>query len=379
LDGNTFTLTSIATTNNNTGAVFGPNNGTGGCVAGNNSGNYFNVTGTGIALDSALMYYYPAPASAPCNTGPWGATGRTGQAPNFSSATGGTANIVMNESYTRGINVMSFESELGNAVPFFVFSFHMLQAVAQHRIYYGAIAENAGAGGGFNSNFNDGGAQTFQSPTHPRYKFDETQGNWQANSVGALFWGRFTSCIYQPRGSAPDLGQFFETTLRLSSVCNMIGWASMAHGSLTRVVDLTPIAIGGQPIWKYCASAYGIAPPVMIGVGVTSDMLTTNPDTCQSGVYVASPTTWLSEPVTGINLSDCPSGTASMSYQIAYSPLQFYTPQVDNRMLFATVNAGSGTSFQLPVDPAIGPAAYIRPVCVLSAAAPVVGDIQELQ
>jgi hypothetical protein len=321
----------------------------------NHRGHTFTVTGTGTAFDSTTMYMIPALYGAG-GCGSTSGDGVTGQVPSFSSGTGGTASITPNQGYIRGVNWLNNSSESGPRRAFASPMLGFLLGAAQARLYLVPIYQDVNKSG--TSTFSDSTYGSYQSGAHPRYgQYARAQQIWEGNTMAAKLLHRLTPCLFEPRSSAPDYGQFFESTVRLSSTCNLLMIQSLADAPLTRTIDLTPIAVSGQPTAKYCAGQAAISVST-IASGTTSDTNTFDPDACAVAAYVAAANAanWYSPPVISARLADVPNA-ASIAIEWTYSPLQFGAPQVNGQAPYQSYNLGAGTGAP-PIDHQIGKVYY---------------------
>jgi hypothetical protein len=350
--GATFPLTTLSAT---TGFSFGSARHSTACGYSNLRGFTFSVTGTGTALDGVPMWMIAAPAGQQgCTLGTW--DGAVAQIPT-GSGTGGTATIVANNGYTRGINYALVPSNNGPRFPFSELILQYLMGASGVRTYIGGSYIDDAQGQNYTRVFQDTSTLTYQAGTHPRYgQYGLNQLNWHANSMAALLAQRLVPCLFEPRGSGPDYGQFFEATVRLSSICNLLMVESFGETPLTRTIDLTPIVVSGQPTIKYCAGWAGIT---VTTVSTTADPNASfDPDNCAVAAYVATPNAanWLSPPVIAARLGDIPNAS-SIVIQWTYSPIQFSARQVNEQALYQTFNLSSGTGI-LPIDRRIGTVYY---------------------
>jgi hypothetical protein len=354
--GATFTLSSISSATNGPfsgGHVQAPS---GPCVYENYRGHTFTVSGTGTTFDSTTIYMIPAPYGAG-GCGSTSSDGVIGQVPALASGTGGTATIVLNQGYTRGVNWIAISSEAGPRYAFASPVLNALLGAAQLRLYFGQVYQDNPQSHSTGT-FNDTSYGTLQAGVHPRYgQYAKAQLTWEGNTMAAKLLQRLTPCLFEPRSSAPDYGEFFESTVRLSSICNLLMVQSLADAPLTRTVDLTPIAVSGQATTKYCAGQTAISVST-IASGTTSDTNTFDPDACAVAAYVATPNgaTWYSPPVISARLADVPNAT-SIAIEWTYSPLQFGAPQLNGQALFQSYSLGAGTG-TAPIDRQIGKVRY---------------------
>ncbi len=359
-NGSTFLVNNISAQSGSvfTNQVYGPGSPSP-CNIANFRGQTFTVTGTGTAFDTATLYLIPAPLGfngCPGNNSTW-----FGQVPGSSSSgTGGTATIVLSDAYVRGVNwIGPGSSEDG---PRYAFGGAILQAVmgaAGVRIYQAGINYDNPTTHSPTATFQSTSNINVQAGLHPRYaQYGTSQMNWFANSMAAMLENRLTPCLFEPRGSGPDYGQFFEATVRISSICNLLMVESLADNALTRTVDLTPIVVSGQATVKYCAGWRGITVST-IPAGTTSDLNNIfDPDSCEVAAYVGAPNAanWYTPPVISARLADVPNA-ASIAIQWTYSPIQFAGRQVNGAALYQTYSLGAGTVAP-PIDRQIGTVYY---------------------
>ena len=370
-NGGTFTINSIHSNSGGSGNATGPQGPP--CVVPTKRGLTFTINGTGTTFDSTTMWMVPYPYgySATGSGGTCGfpaQLGRMAQVPTLSSGTGGTANIILGETYTKGVNWDFRASDTSFRSGFAGFVENVIAGASAGRSYINGVYYDTD--GGFYQEFNNteplGGG--IQSGIHPRYsQYGQGVALWNSIGMGAALTNRLLPCLFQPRGSAPDYGQFFESTVRLSSTCNLLMVQSLADNTIQRTISLTyldstgttqPLAPSGQTIVKYCAGWAAIAVSTITSTG-TSTVDSANsfdPDSCAVTAYVYSTSPWYSPPTISARLADVPNA-ASIAIQWTYSPLQFGVRPVNNQALYQTYNLGTGTGTP-PIDRQIGTAYY---------------------
>jgi hypothetical protein len=355
--------------------VIGQNDGASNCTYTNNRGHSF-TTATGVsALDNATWFMIPAPYGQSCVGNLLSNRGIIAQVPNFASGTGGTALITNSNGYRAGVNYVNFSSFASPRWMHASIDLNVVLGARMLRWYYGGFNNNYSPPGSVNYStvFNDTAA-SFQAAVHPRFnEFGRGQVDWDGGAEAIKLWSALAPCIDEQRLSAPDLGLLFETARFVSSTCNAIIGAMLNDGpGVTRTVDISGIVVSGQPTYQYCSGQNGITIRT-IAIGVTSDTFTFSPDACLGWAYTAA-TNWLTFPVLGLKLSDCPSGSTGLSVQWSYSPIALSGP-VFNGSVVQTTNAGAATGVTLPVDKRIG-TVYYRPVCYSTMGPTATGDVQ---
>ncbi len=270
------------------------------------------------------------------------------------SSTGGTAQIIPNNDYVRGRN-WSQDSEGGPAMLFSTYVHSFLQGGGGTRNYQlGSYYDSPR--GHYSSVFNDTDLST-QPGLHPRYPYARAMLGWQASSNAAHLIQGLIRMGFQQRLPPPDLGQYFECTVRTSATYgNMLMCMSFANGTLSRTIDLTPYLESGQPIIKYYATWSGIGIST-ISAGTTSDFLT-----CEAGCVVVykfpvSASSEYSPPTLSVRLADVPNA-AKVVVQYSYTEGIFKAAPVTPLALARAVDCGAGSACTLPLDRGIGPVFY---------------------
>ena len=311
---------------------------------------------------SNIFYYWPRLANKGCS-GSQADGGILAQVPPSGwASTGGTARIVLNQQYTRGVNYITPSDELGPRFPFVNEMDQMILGASGVRIYLSGLAngnlDNPNTRSGVLI-FRDTSNQNVigQWGLYPRFNFGPVQQIWQAHSTAAKLITRLLKFEFQQRLPGPDLGQFFESTLRTGTYGNMLAIQSHADGTITRTIDLSGIVQSGQPTIKYCAGWRNITVST-IAAGTTIVDANFTPDDCSFIAYVGAvnAAAEYTPTIFSANLADV-SGAASIAVQYAYSPI-FFTPTIMNLALPNAVNCGNGAACSLPVDKSIGTVYY---------------------
>lgn len=298
-------------------------------------------------------WYIPADISLPCAT--WAGIGFLAQLPSGSS-TGGTASIVLDSRFVRGINYIGpGNSETGPRWSAATVFYAMLLPSAGTREYIAAAYLDDPARRSTTPVFQDTTNLEVQIGPHPQYLQYGNAQMWNAQFVPNQLAQRLAKYLFARTFSCPDLGQYFDCALRKGTYGNIQMHESFADAPITRTIDISGCAVGGQNTIRYLAGWRGISITV-INAGTTSDTVTFDPDSGQFVAYVCSnnaATEYSSVPFAA-SLS---SGATKVVVQYAYSPYLLNDP-VRAYGLASAVDCGTG-SCTLPVDRNIG-TVYIR-------------------
>jgi Bacterial Ig domain len=310
--------------------------------------------------------------------------------PSFSSATGGTAYIVPNNWYLRGVSWAN-NSEIG---PPYIFASQIvgqLAGSAGDRQYgWASDPQYYDRGGAFgnsaynaislanNATFNNtdlgGVAGGVQGYLNSHWDYASTAIHQAATTYANLVMTRLARYHLQPRLNSPDYGPQFETTARTGSYGNILEILSFADNTESCTANLTPYLISGQPIIRYYASWSGIT-VATLAAGTTTDTITCEPGAFRGYVFANSEASQLQQPVISVGLTDVPSA-AKVAVQYSYTPLAF-SSSVSSLMRFMTFDCGTGTC-TLPVDRQIGMVYYRLLFLSASGAVLATSDVQRL-
>ena len=240
------------------------------CVIPTFGNHTFTITGTGTALDTSTFFIVPISLQQP-NLGTCATSGNLSfiaQIP-AGSGTGGTATIVLNSSYTRGINYINVTSESGPRYSFGGETVQAIMGAAGLRVYFlGQYLDNPTTRH-WTAIFNDEVPDDSIRDAPPLRLWPHAD-DLACEHDSSQVLQRLTPCLFQQRGPGPDYGQYFEATVRLSSGCNMLMVQSLIDNTVTRTLDLSSIVVSGQSTIKYCAGWLGISVST-IASGVMSD------------------------------------------------------------------------------------------------------------
>ncbi|HLG97608.1 MAG TPA: Ig-like domain-containing protein [Bryobacteraceae bacterium] len=354
------------------GAQISPN----GISISNKRGMTFAVSGSGTALDGV-------PFSFDYDTTDFNTQGSgvnwspIRQMANFTASTGGTANILPNNSYVRGPQNWAPNSEAGARYIFASQVTPYLERAAGIRQYGSSLGgfvapdfyDRTGAGGTSSipftaANFNGsigaldlgGVAGGVQAQINPHWDYANTFQAWTATANANLLMQTLANSgfLFEPSLASPDYGPFFETAARASSYGNLLLIQSYADNTESCSADLSRYVIAGQPIYRYYATWSGIDVSVL-SPGTVSDAMTCDPGALRAYVFPSSSTSRIETPVISATLGDVPNAVG-IYVQYSYSPLVF-NPAVSPHSVFRTANCGAG-SCTLPVDRQIGPVYY---------------------
>ncbi len=308
------------------------------------------------AFGGATWWYVPAPLSGGCGGGN-GTTGAIYPLPS-TSGTGGTATIVQNESYTRGVNHVGSNSEGGP------------RSLFAGNIYYALLPSAGTTAYGYQGYYDDPrshdhpaafretGNLSIQAGFNPYFLQYSNHLAWVALGNANKLMQRLAPLLFGQNQNAPDLGQFFDCGARTAAAGNYVACQSFSDGpSLTRTIPLSNCAVSGQAIEKITASWRGIW-VTLLPSGTTSDTVTFTPDTTAFVAYACWRNTAenYTPPVISASLADIPNA-AKIVVQYNYLPDPFQQPLINRSMLFQSFDCGSGTC-TLPVDRNIGPIYY---------------------
>jgi hypothetical protein len=303
---------------------------------------------------SVSTWYYPG---GQLNSG----CGTVMAAVSLGSSTGGTATIIANNGYVRGVNHPGPSgSETGARYEFAASMYCAVLGCAGNRIYQIAQTslDDPSGPSGVTFNFQDTGNQTYQAGLHPHYQYGPSQLAWQANVLPVKMAARQIKYLFQPRTPSPDYGGFLECTARQGTFGNFIGCQSFSDAVLTRTMDLSACAVPGQATIKYSAGWRGIA-ITKIAAGVTSDTAVYDPDSASYISYICSSSAnaEYSPPLISVRLADVPTA-AKIVIQYSYTPGLFGNPQVSSQALPLVFDCTTGATCVLPVDRNIGAVFY---------------------
>ena len=296
---------------------------------------------------------------------------------NFSASTGGTATIVPNNNYVRGMSV-NVNSDVGSRLVFVSHMLPILTGAAGFRGYHASgcpsFFDRTGtwnypvASSSF-STFSVGETSKFYNfsldagtgaviQAGPTTECDYLAGgwsNWYAMSNATLMSERLLKYALQARMPAPDYGSFFLTHATTGSYGQALMVQSLADASVPLKVNLASYLVAGQPIIRECAADSGIDGVAILAAGTTSDTFTYSPGEFCAYLFPVSGTGDLLQPVLNVRLADMQNAT-KVVVRYAYTPMAFQ-PSVQADFVLRAFDCGAGAC-TLPVDRQISPIYY---------------------
>jgi hypothetical protein len=184
-----------------------------------------------------------------------------------------------------------------------------------------------------------------------------------------------TGYLYGTHGNAPDLGFNIESSVRQSSVGNLLLVGNFNDGPVTPAIPISACIVSGQSAIRYTASALGGIATASISSGTTS-----NSPTIPAGgmVIYKCPNVSagvLQQPTIAALLTDVANAT-SVAVEYAYSPW-FLSGLPQAGVPLAVSSSTPATGFLLPVDLKLGPVSY-RLVYSGASGVLATGDIQTI-
>ncbi len=280
------------------------------------------------------------------------------------SATGGTAQIVRDETYIKGAtgSIDLFDRNPENS--FDTVMECMIVRCASERTYQ-AIPYNNGYSDqiGFTNTAqavtymrqfpaSGGGGVSVPGTLHMNQHFENSSAVpiFQAINSADLMWNRWAKYIMQPALNSPDYSiSGPECAGRAGSYGNIVFcWLAADAPPQTITFNLSPYLESGQPIIEQTASAYGPGPISILTAGTTSTAVTL---AGSQAVFLVFPVTFASElnqPTIAARLADV-TNAADIAIRYSYGP---YWIDVG-----PTYNCGAGNCTP-PWDRNIGPIWY---------------------
>ena len=371
-NGNTYTLATIFASNSrNTPGSFNstvnntcPNNWK------NNRGQMFTVSGSSSSNVNAMTGWFDNGYTLNVCEAP-GAGGASWwrQVPNLSS-TGGTAYIIPDGAYRRGINWV-LNSYTSPRVMFASINELAIEGGSGHRAYQIAYDPDysdltmVGVNSAMSATVEGkglvfGGTDLLDeanlSGINPVTDFGRSQEAAMAHTNPNLIHERILKYEYQTRLNSPDYGQQFEAAARTGVYGNLLMIQSFVDASITCTANLAPYLISGQPIIRFSMTWDSIQPVDVIAAGTTTDSKMCAPGEFRAYLFPNNAAAELKQPPISARLADVPNAT-DIVIQYSYSPLAFTSPSVAGQMLYQTFDCGTGTCTP-PWDRNIGPIYY---------------------
>ncbi len=312
------------------------------------------VTGTNASYFNSTTFFYDVES----NQNGWNQFNNSIREVPSGSGTGGTAVIVRNNNYVRGVNWAGpGGNEKGARYPFANTMYNAILRAAGTRSYY--LGQNFDAYGGaeasYDNTFTSTNLQDIQGGMHARWDYGGAVFTWAANAMASKLIQRLTRYLLQPNLNSPDYGYYIECAARSGSYGNLLMCQSLSDGTLTRTISLSPYLVSGQAIVKHYCVWSGCTVTVL-AAGTTSDTVTFDPGGFVDYIFADNPAQEFTAPVIVANLSDVPNAVG-VAIQYAYLPYVFTWPSVQSMALPNALSGGSGT-FSTLVDKNIGPVYY---------------------
>jgi hypothetical protein len=363
-NGNSYTLASNGIGSSNSGnALSSPLTVTGSCVFKNNRGQTFTISGNSNSnFNSPFVGWFDNGFTL----NSCGSSNYWRQVPNL-SATGGTASIIPDGWYRRGINWVTNSDSSGREM-FASAAEGMVEGWSGDRAYQansdpqgydltatGFNIENPGALA-LSETFGGTNLNNTPAAIDPVIDFGRTTEAAQAQANPNLLASRIVKYLYQPRLNSPDYGAAFEAAARSGSFGNLLMIQSFLDAPTTCTANLAPYLVASQPILRYSMTWNTIQAVDVIAAGTTTDSKTCAPGEFRAYLFPVNEASEFDQPIISVRLADV-AGAASVVVQYSYSLLAFDSPGVAAQTLYQTSNCGTGTC-QLPVDKNIGPVYY---------------------
>lgn len=328
------------------------------------------------------------------------------QMANFSASTGGRAYILPNNSYVRGPQNFSNNSDEGprhlfasQTTPYLLRVSGTRQYASSfglviHPDFYDRASSNccvftsANYMGVFEppgSPIDLGGVSGgVQAQINPHWDYANTFVSWDATANATLLMSFLANSgfLLQPSLNSPDVGSFFEAAARTSIVNgvspqygNLLMIQSYADNALTCTANLAPYLIIGQPIYRYYATWSGIS-FATLPAGTTSDSMICEPGAFRAYIFPQANQFTPQQPAISVSMADVP-GATDLLIQYAYSPVSFQSSVLAQSLLNSYDCGGTG-SCTLPVDRNVGPLYYRLVYLGTNSKVVAVSDVQVL-